>query len=104
MLALSPMLLILREVTTRFQLKDLGKKVTHLLFMDDLKLYSQNKKQIDTLVNLVRIFNKDIRMGFNITMCVTLIMKRGIISRSEGTQLPNDEVKKILKRETDINT
>ena len=58
--------------------------------MDDLKLYGQNKKGIEKLVNLVRIFRKDIRMGFSINKCVT----RGIISRSEGIQLPNDEVKK----------
>lgn len=63
--------------------------------MDDLKLYGQNKKRIEKLVNLVRIFRKDIRMGFSINKCVT----RGIISRSEGIQLPNDEVKKKKKNE-----
>ena len=59
--------------------------------MDDLKLYGQNKKLIEKLVNLVRIFRKDIRMGLSINKCVT----RGIISRSEGIQLLN-EVKKIV--------
>ena len=89
-LALSPKLFVLREVKVGHQFRDLGKKVIHLLFMDDLKLYGQNKKGIEKLVNLVRIFRKDIRMGFSINKCVT----RGTISRSEGVQLPNDEVKK----------
>ena len=59
--------------------------------MDDLKLYGQNKKRIDKLVNTVRIFSEDIRMEFGISKCATLIMKRSIISKSEGIQLPNDE-------------
>ena len=66
--------------------------------MDDLKLYGQNKKLIEKLVNLVRIFRKDIRMGLSINKCVT----RGIISRSEGIQLLNE--KKKMKIEGDINT
>ena len=58
--------------------------------MDDLKLYGQNKKLIEKLVNLVRIFRKDIRMGLSINKCVT----RGIISRSEGIKLLNEKKKK----------
>lgn len=68
--------------------------------MDDLKLYGQNKKLIEKLVNLVRIFRKDIRMGLSINKCVT----RGIISRSEGIQLLNEVKKKKMKIERDINT
>ena len=40
--------------------------------MDDLKLYGQNGKQIDTLVNTVQIFSEDIGMEFGIRMCATL--------------------------------
>ena len=64
-------------------------------------LYRQNKKQIDTLVNIVQIFKKVIGMAFGIRECATLIMKRDIISKSEGIQLPNDEFIKVLKRERD---
>ena len=30
--------------------------------MDDLKLYGKNERQVGTLVNIVRIFSKDIGM------------------------------------------
>ena len=60
--------------------------------MDDLNRYSQNEKQIRILVNTVRIFSEDTRMEFQISMCVKCIMKRGIISRSEGIKLSNDKV------------
>ena len=68
--------------------------------MDDLKLYGQNEKQIDTLVNTVQIFSEDIGMEFWISKCATLIMKRGIISKNEGIQLTNDEfIKNMDERE-----
>ena len=54
-------------------------------------MYGQNKKRIGKLVNTVRIFSEDIRMEFGISKCATRIMKRSIISKSEGIQLPNDE-------------
>ena len=31
--------------------------INHLLFMDALKLYGKNKKQVDTLVNTIHIFS-----------------------------------------------
>ena len=61
-LALTTMLLVLMEVKTEYQLGDLWGKVNHLLFMDDLRLYGQNEKQTDTLVNKVQIFSKDNEM------------------------------------------
>ena len=60
--------------------------------MDDLNLYSQNEKQIHTLANIVQIFSEDIGMEFGISTCATCVIKRRIISRSEGIKLPNDEV------------
>ena len=39
-----------------YKLKNAGKKINHLLFIDDLKLFSKNEDQVDSLVNTVRIF------------------------------------------------
>ena len=91
------MSLVLREVNAQHQLGELGGKVNQILFMDDLKLYGQNQKQIDTLVSTVRIFSKTIGMEFRICKCATIIMKRFIISRSESLQLLNDEVIKNIE-------
>ena len=66
-------------------------------------MYGQNKKQIGTLVNTVRISSKDIGMAFGISKCATFIMIRDTIS-SAGIQLANDEFIKILKRGRDTNT
>ena len=52
------------------------KPVNHLLFMDDLKLYGASKDQLDSLVQVVRISSKDIRMSFRLDKCAVLEMRR----------------------------
>ena len=68
--------------------KDRG-KINHLLFMDDLKLYAKNEKELDTLVQTVRIFSEDIGMEFGIQKCAMVKLIRGHIVESSGIALPN---------------
>ena len=89
-LALMSMCLVLRGVKAGYQLGDIEGKVNQLLFMDYLKFYGQNEKQIDTLVNTVRIFSEDIGIEFMINECATLIIKRVIISKSEISRMESD--------------
>ena len=57
--------------------------------MDDLKLYGRNEKQIDTLINTVRIFSIDIGMQFGIDKCTVLVMKRGKLVLCDGIEMPD---------------
>ena len=43
-----------------------GCRINHLLFMDNLKLFANNEKEIDSLVQTVRIFSDDIGMKFGL--------------------------------------
>ena len=45
--------------------------------MDDLKLYSRNEKELDSLVQTIHIFSDDIRMEFDIEKCVMLVIEKG---------------------------
>ena len=69
--------MVLRQMKVGYDLGNRKGLINHLLFMDDLKLYGKNEKQVDTLVNTVRVFSKDIGMKFQISKCAVLIMKRG---------------------------
>ena len=95
-LALIPLTLVLKEVKVGYDLGRGQGKVNHLLFMDDLKLYGKNENEADTLINTVRIFCNDIGMEFGISKCAILIMKRGKMSRSEGIEMPDNQVIKGL--------
>ena len=41
--------------------------LNYLLFMANFKLYGKNEKQVDTLINTVRVFSSDIAMEFGIS-------------------------------------
>ena len=79
--------MVLRQTKASYELKKGGKKINHLLFMDDLKLFAKIEDQIDSLVNTVRIFSEDIKMEFVLPKCGVLIMKGGKVVKSEGISM-----------------
>ena len=97
-LVMIPLTLVLRQTKASYELKKGGKKINHLLFMDDLKQFAKNEDQIDNLVNTVRIFSEDIKMEFGLPKCGVLIMKRGKVVKSEGISMPDGKMKSKLNR------
>ena len=58
LLALIPLSLILRKVKAAYEFSESKEKINHLLFMDDLKLYSRSDKGLDSLVQTVCVLVK----------------------------------------------
>ena len=75
-LALIPLSLILRKVKAAYEFSESKEKINHLLFMDDLKLYSRNEKRLDSLVQTIRVFSEDIGMKFGIEKCAMLVIEK----------------------------
>ena len=76
-----------------YQLEKNGAKVNHLFFMDDLKLYGKNDKEIDSLFKTVWQCSEDIKLEFGILKCAVVSLRRGKKTRLEGIQLLNgDEI------------
>ena len=65
--------------------------------MNDLKLYSRNEKKLDSLVQTIRIFNKDIRMEFGIEKCAILVIEKGKIVKTVGVEFPDGKLFKSLQ-------
>ena len=42
------------------------------MYMDDIKLFVKNEKELETLIQIVRIYNQDIGMKFDIKKFVML--------------------------------
>ena len=72
-----------------YQLEKNGANVNHLFFMDDLKLYGKNDKEIDSLIKTVWQWSKDIKMEFVILKCAVVSLQRGRKTMFEGIQLSN---------------
>lgn len=60
--------------------------------MDDLKLFEKTEKKVDGLVSTVPQISKDIGMELGITKCVTVVMKRGLLSSTKGIVLLDGEM------------
>lgn len=57
----------------------------------------KNEKQVDTLVNTVRIFSNDIGIEFGISKCAMLVTKRGKMVKCEGIKLLDNQTIKGLE-------
>ena len=66
------------------------------MYMDDIKLFVKNKKELETLTHAVRIYSQDIGMEFGIEKCAMLIMKNGKWQMTGGMEQPNQEKIRIL--------
>ena len=84
-LCIIPMTKNLRQMRAGYMLGNV--KVNNLLFMDDLKAFGKNEKEIDSLVKTVEVFSCDIGMEFGIKKCGVAYIKRGKLSKAEGLRL-----------------
>ena len=71
------------------------------MYMDDIKLFAKNEKELETLIHTVRIYSQDIGMKFGIEKCAMLVMKTGKRHITNGMKLPNQEnIRMLGKKET----
>ena len=90
--AMIPLSYLLNKETMGYKFGEEGKKINHLLFMDDLKLYGGNREEVEELVGVVSKFSDDIGMEFGIDKCATLEIRHGKQVACEGIELPGGEV------------
>ena len=74
-IAMMPLNHILRKCTAGHKLSRSQEKINHLMYMDDIKLFAKNEKELETLKHTVRIYSQDIGMKFGIEKCTLLIRK-----------------------------
>ena len=96
-IAMMPLNFILRKCTAGYKLSKSQEKINHLMYMDDIKLFGKNKKELETLIKTVRIYSQDIGMEFGIEKCTMLVMNSGKQHMVKGVELPNQVVIRTLK-------
>ena len=91
-----PMTMILRKTGKGYQLGRQGLVINHLMFMDDIKIYGKNVKDLDSLVQTIRIITEDMRMEFGIDKCAVANISKGKTIQTEGITLPDDRTIKDI--------
>ena len=104
--SLSPLLfcLALIPLTTQLNAANRGYKIhgeiiNHLFYMDDLKLFTGNDKDLEDLLTIVKDFSDDIGMEFGLDKCATATFKRGKFQKSNNLQLDINTVIKNLDQD-----
>jgi len=72
-MCLFPLTNLLRKLNKGFVID--GIVVSHLLYLDDMKLYAKSTEEMLALVNTVRVFSTDIRMEFGFDKCSSLVIR-----------------------------
>ena len=90
-MCLIPLSSLLNNERTAYEFSVNKEKINHLLFMDDLKLYGKNEKDINTLLEIVKQFSDDIGMEFGFEKCGVLVIKKGKKEKISDIVLPNGE-------------
>jgi hypothetical protein len=70
-----PLSMLLRREKLGYTFGSGGKTINHLVFMDDIKLYGKSENELEALVELVRVFSRDIGMEFGIDKCAVLSIR-----------------------------
>ena len=99
-IAMMPLNQILRKCAAGYKLSRLQEKINHLMYMDDIKLFAKNEKELEILIHAIRIYSQDIGMEFGIEKCALLVIKSGKRHMTEGMKLPNhDRIRTLEEKE-----
>ena len=66
------------------------------MYMNNIKLFAKNEKELEALLQTVTIYSQDIRMEFGIEKCAMIVMKSSKWHMTEGVELPNQVVIRTL--------
>ena len=71
------------------------------MYIDGIRLFVKNEKELETLIHTVRIYSQDIGTEFGIEKCVLLVMKSEKWRLTDGIELPNkDKIRTLTENET----
>ena len=95
-IAMIPMTTILRQTRLGYQTSKSATKISHLFYMDDLKLYGKSSNELESLLNIVWIFSTDISMELGLEKFATLTIHKGKATHTERLTLSNNNTIKGL--------
>ena len=99
-IAMMPLNHILGKCTAEYKLSKLQEKINHLMHMNDIKPFAKNEKELEALIQTVRIYSQNIGMEFGIEKCAMLVMKNGKRLMTGRVELPNQVIRTLGEKKT----
>ena len=92
--SLSPLLFCIALIPLTNELNDTkhgysmpSGKINHLIYMDDLKLFARDDRELEGLLRTVKNFSDDIGMEFGLDKCAKATFKRGKLAHTTNIDL-----------------
>ena len=60
---------ILKKCAERYKFTKSQEKINHLIYVDNIKIFAKKDKELETIIQALRIYSKDIGMEFGIYKC-----------------------------------
>ena len=60
-----------------YQVHRMERKISHLLYMDDLKLLGRSEDDLENEIKIVKAISIDIKMYFGLEKCARICLKKG---------------------------
>lgn len=97
-MALIPLSHELQEAPQGYKLPE-DQKLEHLLYMDDLKLYARDYRELQQLIQIVKNFSLDVNMDLGLEKCGKTMFNRGKLAQTENinNDVHNIEFKDIAE-------
>ena len=64
-----------------------GRNISHLFYMDDLKLFAKDDKDLEVMLLTVKKLSDDIGMKFGLDKCAKATFKRGKLTQTTSLEL-----------------
>jgi len=76
-------------------------KISHLLYMDDLKLIAKSEEELQKQIQIVKNISDDIHMEFRLQKCAKIAFKRGKLFHSQNVMIDvNREIQELEQGKT----
>ena len=91
-IAMMPLNHTLRICTAGYKLSKSQEKINYLMYMDDIKLFAKIEKELEILIQTVRMYSQDIGMEFGMEKYTILVIKSSKRHMTEGAKLPDQVI------------
>ena len=73
------------------------RKINHLSFIDDIKLYAESREKLQDLITTVKKYGDDIIMSFGLDKCAIINIKKG---KQNYMREPLDDIKELTAEDS----
>jgi len=74
----------LNRLNTGYEEHIMKTKISHLLYMDDLKLIAKSEEEFQKQIQIVKTFSNDIHVDFGLEKCAKITLKEGKLIYSQN--------------------